>query len=71
MDKTQHKNLTNWVLEQVAKINPYTQEQGRIAWVWAVGFLASYLARILAANPRRLEEFQDLIKNQQRKNRLK
>lgn len=41
------KELANQILTDIAEINPYTQEQKHLAFVWAVGFLARIVAEMI------------------------
>ena len=62
MSSSQHQKLSEWILAEIRRTNPYrispTDQRGNI---YAYGFLASYLANILAENPRELRRFKQHI----------
>ena len=53
-----HKEYTTYIIESVRTVNPHSSEEGRIGYVWSSGFLASYLANILAEDPIALKQFE-------------
>ena len=50
-----HEDYTNYVINQIKQINPYTKEE--YGYAYAVGFLASYVANILEEDEFRLKQF--------------
>ena len=54
----QTRDVANRVLESVSRINPYTSREGRAGSLWAAGFLAGYLAKILIQDPILFKRFQ-------------
>jgi hypothetical protein len=69
MPNPNHTKYTKLIIDSVRSINPHVSSEGRIAYVYASGFLASYLAEILKDDPIRLREFNRLIARQQEKQR--
>ena len=63
MATIKHKQYTSYILESVSRVNPHTGDQGRIGYVYASGFLASYLANILAEDPIAMREFERHIEH--------
>ena len=52
-----HERDVNQVIASIRLVNPYSQEDGRIAYVYAAGFLASYLASLGREDPWILKRF--------------
>jgi hypothetical protein len=71
MPSPEHSKYTKLIIDSVRSINPHTNNEGRIAYVYSSGFLASYLAEILKSDPIRLREFNQLIARQQSKHSKK
>jgi hypothetical protein len=67
MTTLKHKEYTDYIINSVRVINPHSAAEGRIAYVYASGFLASYLANILSEDPIALKEFERHIKHLQDK----
>lgn len=42
----QQKQLANQILTDISKVNPYTSEDKSMAFIWAAGFLAGYIASL-------------------------
>lgn len=67
MATLKHRQYTNYILDQVRSINPYMYaENDRRSSIYAYGFLASYLANILAEDPILLKQFNKHIEQQRR-----
>lgn len=74
MSSKEHDDYTNYIIQAVSKINPYTNDEGRIGYVYASGFLASYLANLFEKDPFVFKQFEKHIKEleqEQRKQRRK
>lgn len=67
MTTIKHKEYTDYIINSVRVINPHSAAEGRIAYVYASGFLASYLANILSEDPIAFKEFERHIKLLQHK----
>lgn len=46
-----HKVYTDLIIRSVQEINPHTNKEGRVGYVYAGGFLASYLASLMLEDP--------------------
>jgi hypothetical protein len=46
-----HKDYTQAIINQVAELNPHYNQDGRIGYVYAAGYLASYLASLMQEDP--------------------
>ncbi len=64
MPSKQHENYCNQILRDIAKVNPYTREDGRIAYVYATGFLAGYLASLAEEDPYIYKRFKQHVEAQ-------
>lgn len=65
-----HRQVTHYILAQIKTINPYVNsETDRRGSIYAYGFLASYLANIIAEDPRLLKQFDNHIKQQRGANK--
>ena len=51
MSKRQQEQYNREIMQILAEINPYTHKDGRIAYVYATGYLAGYLASLMAEDP--------------------
>ncbi len=49
------RELANQIIKDLGTINPYTESQRHLAYVWAVGFLARVIAEIIWRDSRALE----------------
>ena len=49
--KLEHKQYTDAVIASLRSINPHNAEEGRVGYVYASGFLASYLASLMVEDP--------------------
>ncbi len=63
-----HERDINQVMASIRLVNPYSQEDGRIAYVYAAGFLASYLASLGREDPWILKRFHQHCLEQARAN---
>ena len=52
----QHR-YTQAIINAIAEINPHYNTDGRIGYVYAAGFLASYLASLMERDPYVYKEF--------------
>jgi hypothetical protein len=52
-----HKDYTQTIINLVAELNPHYANEGRIGYVYAAGFLASYLANLMERDPYVYREF--------------
>ena len=41
------KDIADWILREIASINPYTSENKTLAFIWATGFLARCCAEMI------------------------
>lgn len=46
-----HQQYTQAVINEVAELNPHYANEGRIGYVYAAGYLASYLASLMQEDP--------------------
>lgn len=64
-----HKEYTDFILSAVRSINPHkfnpNNKADRLATIYAYGFLASYLANILAEDPILFKQFKQHIQQLQ------
>ncbi len=67
MTTLKHREFTNYIIESIRVINAHTAQEGRIAYVYASGFLASYLANILSEDPIAFKQFQQHIQSLDKK----
>ena len=51
------KDIADWILREIATINPYTSEQKTLAFIWATGFLARCCAEMIWRDSQNLEIF--------------
>ena len=51
MTTPNHKRNTEAIIRAIQQVNPYTTNEGRIGYVYAAGFLASYLASLAEEDP--------------------
>ena len=66
MTTIKHRQYTDYIIDSVRSVNPYKSSEGRIGYVYASGFLASYLANILEEDPIMFREFKKHIEKQRR-----
>ena len=62
-----HKEYTDLIIDSLRAINPHTSEQGRIGYVYASGYLASYLASLMKEDPYIYLRFRKHIERQERR----
>jgi hypothetical protein len=53
----EHQRLVSDVMRAIQTINPYSSQEGRIGYIWASGYLASYLASLAEEDPYILKRF--------------
>jgi len=41
------KDIAEWVLREIAGVNPYTSQDKTLAFIWATGFLARCVAEMI------------------------
>jgi hypothetical protein len=63
MRKPTHDDIVNLIIDSIRRINPYSNDQGRKGYIYASGFLAAFLAKIIERDPYILREFQLLIED--------
>lgn len=51
------KDIANWILKELASINPYTSKDKGMAFIWATGFLARVCAEMIWRDNKNLEIF--------------
>lgn len=72
MPTNHHKALANQILTDLSRVNPYTKRDDQQAYMYAVGFMAGYLASLSEEDPWVYKRFKRHIEQQQRLNqRLK
>jgi hypothetical protein len=62
MATKEHRELANYIIGLIGQINPHTQQEGRIGYVYALGFLASYLASLAEEDPWILKRYVKHVK---------
>jgi hypothetical protein len=55
-------------MQILAELNPYTHKDGRIAYVYATGYLAGYLASLMREDPFIYKRFLNHAKQKTKKN---
>jgi hypothetical protein len=60
------KDLADWILGEIAHINPYTSRDKLKAFIWASGFLARCCAEMIWRDNHNLAIFQRIIKRNRR-----
>ena len=51
------RELAEWILKEISRVNPYTSSNKNLAFVWAAGFLARCIAEMIWRDNRNLEIF--------------
>ncbi len=64
MAKLDHQQLTDQILRDLARVNPYSSTERGEAYVYATGFLASYLASLSDEDPWIYKRFRQHIEAQ-------
>lgn len=62
-DPKRRQEMSRYILEAVARINPHNRSEGRIGYIWAAGFLAGFLAHILCEDPILFRKFRNYIES--------
>ena len=57
----QQKRYANQILADLSRVNPYTKRDGMIAYLYAAGFLAGYLASLAEEDPFIYKRFKNHI----------
>ena len=66
MNQEYHRKIANQILTDVAKINPYMKKDGPIAYLYAAGYLAGFIASLAERDPYIYKEFKQLVEEQSR-----
>ncbi len=64
MARDHHQALTDQILRDLARVNPYSSTERGEAYVYATGFLASYLASLSEQDPWVYKRFRQHIEEQ-------
>ena len=51
MSTPQHQQLAQAILYQISRVNPYTSNDRKMAYIYASGFLAGFLASLAEEDP--------------------
>jgi hypothetical protein len=51
------KDIADWILKEISRINPYTSADKNMAFIWATGFLARVCAEMIWRDNHNLEIF--------------
>jgi hypothetical protein len=62
MSKKDHNDLAYAILATIREINPYKSDEQELGYLYAAGFLASYLASLAEEDPYILKRYQQHIK---------
>ena len=62
-----HEEYCNAIIAHLREVNPHTATEGRIGYVYASGFLASYMASLMMEDPYIYKRFQRHINNRSKK----
>ncbi len=54
------KDIADWILKEISRINPYTGSEKHLAFVWATGFLARVIAEMIWRDNHNLEIFRKI-----------
>ena len=66
MSQEYHRKIANQILTDVAKVNPYMKKDGPIAYLYAAGYLAGFIASLAERDPYIYKEFKQLVEEQSR-----
>jgi hypothetical protein len=66
MQDNDHDAYTKWIIEQIRTVNPYNLNDDRKGYVYASGFLASYLASLMQEDPWLARKFRKHIQELKR-----
>jgi hypothetical protein len=66
MNQEYHRKIANQILTDVAKVNPYMKKDGPIAYLYAAGYLAGFIASLAERDPYIYKEFKQLVEEQSR-----
>lgn len=69
MSAKYRQQIAGQILKDLAQVNPYTSTDSLKGSMYAVGFLAGYLAQLSEADPWTYKKFKHYIEQQQRFNR--
>lgn len=67
----EHRSLANQILRDLSQVNPYTRNDGMIAYIYAAGFLAGYLASLAEEDPFIYRRFQKHVESTRQRNRVR
>ena len=57
MKKTQHEEYCDAIIKSIQSINPHTNQEGRVGYIYSSGFLAAYLASLMVEDPWAYKKF--------------
>jgi hypothetical protein len=66
MATQKHKDYTDYIIRSIQSINPHNDSEGRTGYVYAAGFLASYLASLIEEDPAAFNQFKRHIEQRKR-----
>ncbi len=66
MTQERHRKIANQILTDVARVNPYMKKDGPIAYLYAAGYLAGFIASLAERDPYIYKEFKQLVEEQSR-----
>ena len=66
MNQEYHRKIANQILTDVAKVNSYMKKDGPIAYLYAAGYLAGFIASLAERDPYIYKEFKQLVEEQSR-----
>jgi len=69
MTNEYHRKTANQILTDVARVNPYMKKDGPIAYLYAAGYLAGFIASLAERDPYVYREFKQHVEEQQRRAR--
>ncbi len=64
MPSNNHKAIANQILTDLSRVNPYTKRDDQQAYMYAVGFMAGYLASLSEEDPWVYKRFRQHIESQ-------
>lgn len=71
MNKRDVERLANQILVDIAQLNPHHQQDKNLAFLWAAGYLAGYIAQMSSEDPFVYKRLKRQIDRQLQKRRLK
>jgi len=55
------QQVTDWILGQISRRNPYNSDNKDLAFIWATGFLAQCCAEMIWRDNQNLEIFRRIL----------